>query len=310
MKYKFLLLPVFALIVSVLLPACSGQDKLIAEGESFLLKKDFDKAIEVFGKAIEKAPNEMNALIGRGRAFAAKTEHDKALEDFNKAALGSGHDSVKAKAYFFRGLSHYALAHYPDAIKDLDAAINLNYSNLGDAYGYRAIIKGLSGNDFDAITDFNKSISINPNSHFVLSNRGYYNSKLGDNAMAIQDFTKAIELEKDDKVSYLNRGYTYLNMKDYERALQDFYKSYEIDTNYLGPVAYIGITLTNMGKNLDALPWHNKAIKFQPENGTLYYYRGVCRINLKNMKEGCEDLRIALSKGDPSGRGMLEDFCQ
>ena len=55
------------------------------QGQIYLKKEEFDKAIDDYNKVIELNPNDATAYHDRGLAYKRKGEHDKAIQDFNKA---------------------------------------------------------------------------------------------------------------------------------------------------------------------------------------------------------------------------------
>lgn len=304
----------------LLITSCSGQEAAsqsgaFAEVKTLVEKKEFDKAIEQLNGAIEKDADQPLAWFLRGLSKAGKGEHETALADYDEAVnrLGSHSeiaDTAKARMFLYRGLSRFALNQNDPAIADFTEALNRGYVNRSEALAYRGVCYGRKEDFGNVFKDLNEAISLDPKNHYAITNRGYYNSLVGDNAAAIKDHTMAIALKPDDKVSYLNRGYTYLQDGNAQQALSDFEKSYAIDSLYMGAIVYIGIAHTNMGHNAEALPWFNKVIPMDPDNPTLYYYRGTCLANLGRTEDGCVDLKRAFEGGESNAGPMIERYCR
>ena len=124
-------------------------------------KKDYDKSIEYYTKAIKLDPEYVNAYRNRGFDFNLKGEYGRAIEDYTKAIEL---DPNYTDTYLNRGAAYYNKGEYDRAIKDCNKAIELGSTNPGSYY-----VRGLA----------------------------YY--KKEEHARAIEDYTKAIELDLDFK---------------------------------------------------------------------------------------------------------------
>ncbi len=170
--------------------------QLIAQGLRENDKKEFDKAIEYYNKAIALVPNYALAYNNLGIAYRKKGEYNRAIECYNKAI-----------------------------------AINPNYTlayfNLGNA--------NVHMRQYDkAVEFFNKVITIDPNFTYkyrVYSNIGAAYYLKGENYNAADWFGKAIELNPKDAKLHYNRGQAYVGVREYKKAKLDFAKAYELDPN-------------------------------------------------------------------------------
>ena len=126
-------------------------------GNAWYAKKEYDKAIADYDKAIELDPKNATAYTNRGNAWYAKKEYDKAIADYDKAigldpkyrlgvqqprqrlerqeGVRQGHrrlrqgdrlDPKDASAYNNRGNAWYAKKEYDKAIADYNEAIRLD----------------------------------------------------------------------------------------------------------------------------------------------------------------------------------------
>ncbi len=62
------------------------MDDLIANGEAALRRKDVGEALAIFGRVLERAPNDVRALIGSGIACGQSGKLDEAARYFERAA--------------------------------------------------------------------------------------------------------------------------------------------------------------------------------------------------------------------------------
>jgi tetratricopeptide (TPR) repeat protein len=76
---------------------------LLKNGLDYYKKKQFDRAIQEFTKAINLEPRYTTAYYNRGCAYLGKGDHEKAIEDFS---IAIAIDSSYANAYYNRGLAY------------------------------------------------------------------------------------------------------------------------------------------------------------------------------------------------------------
>jgi len=229
----FVALLLLSLMVCVTYSGCSGGVHDIKAGIAAANKGDFDKAIELFTRAIESGElsreNRSIAYYNRGRARGEKGNYDKAIADFDRALEIN---PTLAEAYGNRGIAWYLKGDYDKAIIDYTKAIEINWRNAL-AYCNRGLAWGKKGDYDKAIADFDKALEIDPKYVYAYGGRGYAWGKKGDYDKAIADCTKAIEsgeLSQDElSMAYSNRGIAWGKKGDYDKAIADLDKAIEID---------------------------------------------------------------------------------
>lgn len=117
------------------------------------------------------------------------------------------------------------------------------YLRLGNAYSERALFS-------DAVTAYQKGLTINPNHPATLANLGVALYQLGQYSEAKAQFAKALTAKPDDAATTYLLGATYLQMHDEENAELMFKKALTIDPTL--PEAHFGLgTLYAMQKKND-----------------------------------------------------------
>lgn len=86
-------------------------------GQAHLENGRYPQAIAEFNQAIRLDKHLAAAYWGRGQAYFAQERHPQAIADFDQALRLQG-NQPNPWIYFFRGLSHTHLAHYPEARVD------------------------------------------------------------------------------------------------------------------------------------------------------------------------------------------------
>lgn len=166
---------------------------LIKKGLKYNYKKNnFEKAIQMFDKAIELNPNNANAYKHRGDVYFC-TDLEKAIKDYTKAI------ELKPNyigAYSARAAIYYSpLVDVPIAKAIEDYVTILNYAN-NFCEAYESLGEILYANEDYEWADFM--------------------------------FTKAIELKPKRFNYYMQRGKNYLKLQKYENAIKDFNTVLEI----------------------------------------------------------------------------------
>ncbi len=165
------------------------------QGKTYSVKKDYDRAIAQFTKAIALDPTFVEAYRRRGDIYEDKKDYDLAIADYTKAI-------------------------------ELDPKHVRTYGDRGISYNYK-------GEKDRAIADFTKAIALDPKEHMHYLIRGQLYLDKEDYDSAIADYTKLIELDREsgekDATSYNIRAEVYEKAGRIERAIADYRKALEIE---------------------------------------------------------------------------------
>src|SRR5690606_38998704 len=105
-------------------------------GVAYSDQEAYGKAIESFSEAIEYGFEPLaEAYTERGFAYQDQADDVDAIIEFS-AALEE--DNTFAPAYLGRAIAHFNQGHFEIALTDLNAAIDNEVDDLGQAYAYRA----------------------------------------------------------------------------------------------------------------------------------------------------------------------------
>ena len=125
------------------------------------------------------------------------------------------------RPYYNRGVAYLRLGRYPEAIRDLDKAIELSptYAVL---YSDRATANVQLGRLDEALGDFDKAVRLDPERVKSYVNRGMLYAMLENYPEALSDFDRAIQINPKYPVTYFNRAVVYREIGDADRAMEDF----------------------------------------------------------------------------------------
>lgn len=199
---------------------------LIKKGLKYNYKKiNFEKAIQMFDKAIELNPNNANAYKHRGDVYLC-TDLEKAIKDYTKAI------ELKPNyigAYSARAAIYYSLlVDVPIAKAIEDYVTILNYAN-NFCEAYESLGKILYANEDYEWADFmfTKAIELKPKRFNYYMQRGKIYLKLQKYENAIKDFNTVLEIISDKPwydvfiKCYKHRSEAYLQLGEKEKADMD-----------------------------------------------------------------------------------------
>ncbi len=150
-------------------------------------------------------------------------------------------------------------------------------------------------NDFPrASQEFDKALQYDNEDKVVYNNRGLCRYHLNNYEESIRDFSRAIQIDPKFAEAYNNRGLAYHKLKEYYRAIQNFNRTISLTPE--DPRAYNnrGLTYTEQSDYLQAISDFSKAIKLVPEDSEPYFNRGMAYLRQKNYSLAIRDLSSAI----------------
>ncbi|MFZ4589539.1 MAG: tetratricopeptide repeat protein [Ignavibacteria bacterium] len=237
-------------------------------------------------------------------------------------------------SYYSRGLWHYCLKEYSKAIavfnnvildckEDIIAGMTVEPIKV---YFYRGLSYYYSHDFESAISDYNKTIEINPKYALLYYYRGLAYFYSNDLSKALSDVTTALESEHiyyEDYVlkiyfnatdAYIYRGFIHYNLKDYSSSISDYSKAIQLNPKY--ELAYFLRGKVNF--ILDDFPSaksdFTNAIDANPEYIEAYINRGNTYIKLQHYSYALIDFEKAIELNNNSAeayfsRGFFYHYC-
>jgi tetratricopeptide (TPR) repeat protein len=248
------------------------DDFLVRQGEIALKKGDKQTAFEAFDKAVKKFPNNNEAYYNRGKLYYERNQLPQALKDMNKAL-----ELAKNVDYYVaRGTIYIKTGDLQAAMSDLTEAIKID-STDNKANSYLGIAYSQTGKTDLAIQYLRKAISRSKSDYFsnyILGRIYYSKGMFGD---AIKSFSSAFEYCLDDNMAsqiLLLRGECYVNLNNFKSAMNDI----------------------------------NEAIKLSPDNPLLYFEKGRLLLESGNNMEGIALLQKAEKLGSKEASELLKSM--
>ncbi|MER8511015.1 tetratricopeptide repeat protein [Mesorhizobium sp. M0894] len=177
-------------------------------------------------------------------------------------------------AYRNRAMAWIDSGDNDQAMVDYDNAIALD-PNDTDAYNERGLLWFEKGKNDSAIRDFDRAIELDSGKAMAFYNRGLGWAHKGDDAHAIADYSHAIELDPAYMEAYNNRGFVFNRIGEFDRAIADFDEAIRLNPRH--PFAYNNraISWGAKGDAERAVADYSQAITLDPTYVNPYGSRGI-----------------------------------
>lgn len=140
-------------------------------------------------------------------------------------------------------------------------------------YNDRGIVKFKSGDNYGAILEYDRAISINPKYTESYVNRGIAKFKLGKNQAAILDYDRAIEIDPQDVEAYYHRGIAQFEIGDNQAAMLDFDRAIAINPQDPEVFGNRGAVKSTLGDKQGAIADLTQSAKLFKQQGQLEDYQ-------------------------------------
>ena len=206
--------------------------------------------------------------------------------------------SQEASSALLRGRFDLAVAAYDDALKET----TLPSSSQATLYSDRGVAKWRLKRLDEAVADFTKAVSLNPEYAPGYNNRGNVYLEMNRAEDAYKDFDRAVSLAPDFGVAYSNRANANQRLNRLDAAEKDFRKAIELMPGSAIPLNGRGKIASAGGQNYTALRYLNRAITLNAQYAPAYQNRAVIYTVLRRNEEAAQDLDkvIALAPDNAS----------
>ena len=190
--------------------------------------------------------------------------------------------------YINRGIVYQKRGQNDLALSDFSKSIIINPSN-STAYLDRGAIYSDLGKDTAALMDFDLSIKLDPNNSEVYYDKGRILAKFGKDSLAIFNYDKALELNPHHALAYMNRGVVNYNRQQVDLALIDYNKAIETNPDLDIPYYNRGIIYYNKAQYNLALADFTKAIALNATVPQYWQYNSLTEKLLGKKTEAVAD---------------------
>jgi len=170
-------------------------EEIVDIAEEYIEVDDYENAVVAYDELLERDPDNLVYLRDRANTHMLRGGYDYAVRDYDY--LLKQREEPDADLYYNRGCAHLAAGRLDLALSDFDKSISLN-ETYSLAYNNRGATYARKGDFETAIVDFNKAIEIEPDNRLAFRNRALAFKKLGNLRRAQEDFDVVLRLEKQN----------------------------------------------------------------------------------------------------------------
>ena len=166
-----------------------------------------------------------------------------------------------AKAHFGKGVSHYSLQEYDQAISELNSAQKLGYP-ARDVIRYRWMAYYLKKDYDGAYADLKEGLQIEPNNNNYLKGFGEIAFNKGAIADALQAFQKAVAQEPNNADLYYNIAQCQYRLGNTAGQASAAEEAVKRNTQFIGEANFLlGDAYKKQKKNREAIVAYNKSLE-------------------------------------------------
>lgn len=202
-------------------PANSDWKESYKKGLRYKEKKQYEKAIEEFNKALTIVPGFWVILIQLGEVHRELKQFEKAISYFTEAIKKNPDPPLDYTAYQLRSVSYASIQKYKEAMEDITKAIELDPKESTGYYKRGQYYLVAFDQPEKALKDFDTAITFGERSAEVYHYRGAALFKLGRFQEAVESYSLVLKIDPSHYSGLLNRGSTYYCLEEYDKALND-----------------------------------------------------------------------------------------
>ncbi len=280
---------------------CTDKLKIVAvlpklfEAFCYLKTEEYEEAIKIYTKLINKMPGYPLFYCSLGNAYKAIGRYDEAIVEFKMARWI---DSLCLEAYNSMAQTYEEMGDYDNAILTYQNFIKIHpnsavlHSNIANLYF-------MKGDTQSAVAHYQSAISLNPSKNFTASVceiLGYIHQNINKNAdAAISSFHGSYLLNPSASDVYIHLGSAFYDKEDYDNALVIYRRALELDPKNSKIHCNMGYLYWGMGDIKEAIKEYELSIKYDPNNDISYNNLGVIYLDdLAHMQKAMDCFENAI----------------
>ncbi len=248
---------------------------MLTRGFYMVQTKGLQEAIEVYVKALEKAPGFVPLYCLLGDIYRSVGQFDNAITEYKMAIWL---DSLNISAYRHLCQAYEELGDYDSAVEIYEKLIQI-MPNIPEFHSNLANILYIKGDVDGAVSHFQAAVTLNPNKHWtsvINQTLGYvFQENKSDLNAAISSYQSAYLLTPEDIDIYINLGSAFYDKEDYNNALAVYRNALDLEPENARIHCNLGFLYWGKGDIDEAIKEYELAILYDNTYDIAYNNLGV-----------------------------------
>ena len=280
-------------------PTPVAWDELFQQAQGLQQQGQLERAIELYGKCVELAPDRAEAYYKRANALNALGRLEPALADYDRAI---SRNPSYTYAFCNRGSVLERLERREEALASYDRALELDPKDALTHYNRGSVLKDLERFE-DALVSYDAALALNASYVEAHVNRGNVLQDLRRHEPAIESFDRALALDPGQALAFQGRGVCLHRLKRMEPALAAYNEAIALKPDLTAAYICRASWYAEVDRQGEAVNDYLKASELDPESKTFQALAG-CLAKLRRFDDSiaCFERAIELS---PAGENYL-----
>ncbi len=213
-------------------------------------------------------------------------------------------DTVEPEGAYLRRIVGYVPGREPEDDFDKLADVLEKHEDAEGMYFLGTTCSLRLGALEQAVTYYERSLHLRPNSTAALNNKGMTLGDLGRHEEALETFNAALSIKPNFVPALVNKCVVLNTLGRHEEALEASNAALSINLGSSEALYNKGDTLHNLGRHEEALEAFNAALNIEPNLPHALHYKGVVLSELGFNEQALKALNAALSMNPGSSEAL------
>ena len=280
--------------------------------EFFDVKECLDRALTDLTRAVELAPDDLEAIWVRGYYRYRAKDYLGTIEDFERIVAEAPENS---SAHHWIGWANVSLRRYKEAVTAFDRALAINPED-GDTHYARGIAKQGLRCFAESEQDLKRAAKLDPTDAYAVHYYAHALEWQGKFEESLEPFERSLDLNRDIVEWYCCFADVLIKLGRFDEAIEQLNLSIVIDPHQSQPYFYLGELFEQTEKRDKALEYFRLAVRsedpdlrsFRESEEINLTYRGRAFAALGQHEKALECYFEAIEQQKTPGRNDDEDF--
>ncbi|MEE9200738.1 MAG: tetratricopeptide repeat protein, partial [Candidatus Brocadiales bacterium] len=247
----------------------------VDKGNVIDIEETYKEAIELFDKAIELDPYDINAWYDKGEILLRQNKSIEALECFNTMIkifetneAGKKMARAYAEQWLSEGLALGEEGRHKESLGFFAKAVRI-YPVHFEAWYNMGMAQAKLGKYEEAVASFNMALTVSPLNIKALGNKGVALLKMGEWEEAERCFDDVLSIDKGNVLALYNKGVASSLQGMYREAIESFDRILELEPSNVKALEGKGLALMRLNKNAEALACFDTIVEIDDSSEAL-----------------------------------------